>query len=279
MMTRWTQTLGGWTLGILVALALMSCASYPRWHVIDDFEASPTLQGWTNIDAQNETVPYIPNPQISKIYAAEGNRYMLRKPAANGVVGNRKALGFKALPKPIPFGSQATLYARFNVEAFPNNQSFGLSGSPPSDIPVLAYDAFEPMIRVTDKAESDGTRNNGTLMVSTGHKSYARIQTPLTGEDAAPLTPDRWYEVWAVIDNAAAEQGGQSFDLFMKGGEFETQTQVFAGAAFWLRNEAALTHFIAISNTGPTNAPYGNGGVRYDDLYLSDGRNLTMPKR
>ena len=35
------------------------------WLLVDDFETTPTLQGWTNIDVQNDTDPFVPNPQIS----------------------------------------------------------------------------------------------------------------------------------------------------------------------------------------------------------------------
>jgi len=50
------------------------------WFVVDDFEGAPTLQDWTNIDAQNDTDPFVANPQVSVIRAEPGtnNHYMLR---------------------------------------------------------------------------------------------------------------------------------------------------------------------------------------------------------
>ena len=61
------------------------------WLLVDDFESGLELQDWVNIDAQNDTDPHVPSPQISEIRvdANTGNRYMIRKPAADGVVGNR----------------------------------------------------------------------------------------------------------------------------------------------------------------------------------------------
>lgn len=249
------------------------------WLLIDDFEHSLTLKGWTNVDAQNNTRPFVANPQISEIRTESEtfNQYMLRKPAADGVVGNRKAIGFKALPVPIEVGEVATLYTRINVEYFPNNQSFGLSNLAASEIPGKAYDALEPMIRITDKAESDGSKNDGTLMVLNGYKSYAKIINPLTDTAAQPLQPGVWYEIWAVINNAPEEEGGQSYDLYLRGGEFRTQQQVFTGAVFRMKRAQPLTSFMAISNTGSHKAPYGNGGVRYDDIYLSIGEMLATP--
>lgn len=202
---------------------------------------------------------------------------MLRKPAADDVVGNRKALGFMPLPAPIQVGEIYTIYARFNVEYFPNNQSFGLSNVPASEIADQAYDSFEPMIRITDKRESDGYMNDGTLMVLSGDKAYKKIMNPKTGEAAKPLEPGRWYELWCVVNNTPREAGGQRYDLYVRGGEFTTQQRVFGGADFRMQRILPLTTFIVISNTGPREAPYGNGGLRYDDIYMAPGRSLSSP--
>ena len=250
-----------------------------RWLLIDDFESAETLVGWTNIDAQNDTNPHVPNPQISEIRRdpGTGNQFMLRKPAADGIVGNRKAIGFTPLPVAVDVGATYTFYTRISVEYFPNNQSFGLVNVPASDIPVQHYDSFEPMIRITDKPESNGFRNDGTLMVLSGDKTYSKIINPATGEAAEPLQPGEWYELWYVVNNTRRETGGQRYDVYLRGGEFETQQLVFEAADFRMRRTLPLTYFMAISNTGPHDAPYGNGGVRYDDIYMAAGRNLVSP--
>lgn len=277
--------------GLVVASALLLCAacanqstvandnSGPAWLLIDDFESAETLTGWTNIDVQNDTNPHVPNPQVSEIRREPrtGNQFMLRKPAADGVVGNRKAIGFKPLPVPVQVGATYTFYARVNVEYFPNNQSFGLVNIPAADIPMQHYDSFEPMIRITDKPESDGFKNDGTLMVLSGEKAYSKIINPASGKPARPLEPGEWYELWYVVNNARRESGGQRYDIYVRGGEFETQQLVFEGATFRMQRSMPLAYFMAISNTGPHDAPYGNGGVRYDDLYMAPGRNLDSP--
>lgn len=261
------------------ALALAGCGSAgDSWQALDNFQQSETLEGWTNIDVQNETDPFVESPQISERRVEGSNAYMLRKPAADGVIGNRKAIGFKALPAPIAVGETATLYTRIYVDSFPNNHSYGLTNLAAAQIPGGHYNAFEPMIRITDKAESNGDKNDGTLMVLSGeNKAYAKIQNLKTGADAAPLIPGQWYEVWAVINNAPREAGGQRYNLYMRGGEFKDQALVFEGADFRMRRKAPLGYFMAISNTGPARAPYGNGGVRYDDIYLAKGRALSRP--
>ena len=273
---------------ILVLLCCTACTNNATmdssearsgWLLVDDFETGQLRERWTKIDAQNDTDPYVPDPQIAEIRSdpETGNRFMLRKPAADGVVGNRKAIGFMPLPTPVEVGEIYTLYARFNVEYFPNNQSFGLSNVHASEIATQAYDSFEPMIRITDKRESDGYKNDGTLMVLSGNKSYSRIIHPATGKPARPLGTGEWYELWCVVNNAPIEAGGQRYDLYLRGGEFAEQQLVFSGAQFRMKRTLPLMFFMTISNTGPRDDPYGNGGVRYDDIYLAPGRILTTP--
>ena len=271
----------GIILTILMGCEIAPAATKPesRWLLIDNFEPDTALQNWTLFDAQNETDPFIANPQISQIRKEDGinNRYMLRKPAADGIIGNRKALAWKTLPRPVAVGQTATFYTRINVESFPNNHSFGISNQPADQIGVLAYDAFEPMIRITDKAESNGLKNDGTLMVLIGQKKYSKINNPDTGMAASPLTPNQWYELWYVVDNSIRDDGGQTYKLYVRGGEFTQQTLVYENAKFRIGREQALITFMSICNTGPKRSPYGNGGVRYDDIYMAHGENLNSP--
>lgn len=263
----------------------LSVAEGAPWILVDDFESDadsvPSLgtDTWTHVDVQNETKPFVPNPQIAEVRleTETGNNYLLKKPAAEGIVGNRKALGFKALPHEIPVGETYTIYTRINVEYFPNNHSFGLSNLTASEISQQNYNAFEPMIRVTDKVESDGSRNDGTLMVLSGYKTYSKILNPKTNKSADPLKPGTWYELWCVVNNARQDAGGQTYDLHVRGGEFLTQHHVFSDAVFRMKREASLKYFMTISNTGPHDAPYGNGGVKYDDIYMTSGKNLSSP--
>ena len=277
-----------WMANVLACCVAVGCAPTPSdqgeghtpWILVDDFESDLNLTAWTHFDAQNETKPFIPNPQIAevRIEANTANHALLKKSAPDGIVGNRKALGFKTLPHDIPVGETYTIYTRINVESFPNNHSFGLSNLSGPEILEQNYDAFEPMIRITDKAESDGSRNDGTLMVLSGYKTYSKIQNPETGGSAKPLKPGTWYELWYVVNNASQDSGGQTYDLYARGGEFLTQQRVFTDAVFRMNREAPLKFFMTISNTGPHKAPYGNGGVRYDDIYMVPGEQLSTPQ-
>lgn len=277
---------------ILVCLLTIGCApshteeklpieSASPWIFVDDFESDLSLESWDHVDVQNETKPFVPDPQIAEVRAeAEAeNHYLLKKPAADGIIGNRKALGFKALPQEIPVGETYTVYTRINVEYFPNNHSFGLSNLTKAEILKQSYDAFEPMIRITDKAESDGSRNDGTLMVLSGYKTYSKIQNPETGASAKPMKPSTWYELWYVVNNAPQDKGGQTYDLYVRGGEFLSQKHVFSNAVFRMKREVPLKYFMTISNTGSHKNPYGNGGVKYDDIYMTLGINLSSPLR
>ena len=269
---------------VLACCVMLGCTTADNsspWILVDDFESGSGLEprGWTHIDTQNETKPFVPRPQIAEVRkdADADNHYLLKKPAADGIVGNRKALGFKALPHQISVGDTYTVYTRINVEYFPNNHSFGLSNLDEAGIAEHNYNAFEPMIRVTDKAESDGSRNDGTLTVLSGFKKYSKIRNPETDLPAKPLEPGTWYEIWTVVNNAPQDRGGQTYNLYVRGGEFAAQQKVFSDAVFRMKREAALKYFITISNTGPHDKPYGNGGVRYDDIYMTLGENFSSP--
>lgn len=249
------------------------------WIKIDDFERPDAIEQWWRKDTKNNTRPKIENPQITEV-RREGqgpNHYLVKKPAAEGVVGNRTALSYRKLPVAVDVGETYTFYTRFNIEYFPNNHVFGLSNLDPEGINRHDYDALEPSLRVTDKFESDGTKNDGVLMVRKG-KGYAKIHNEQAGRTAEPLQADTWYEVWYVVNNARASEGGQVYDVYLRGGEFPQQRKVFTRADFRMQREHPLAYFLANCNTGPVEAPYGNGGLRYDDLYMAQGVVLTTPR-
>lgn len=268
---------------ILYFVLLSSCSfahSGSAWLLIDDFEQQK-LVGWRNVDTQNDTNPYIPNPQVTEIRERQGNHYLIKKPAAEGVVGNRKALTFKALPKVVEVGQTYTFYIRVLVEHFPNNHVFGLSNLTPKEIINEGYNAFEPTLRVTDKYESNGFKNDGTLMVKIDsddkYRQYSNIQNYQAKRSAEPMQTSFWYQIWFVVNNATQDKGGQTYDVFLQGGEFNNQTLVYKKASFRMKRERPLLYFFANSNTGSHKAPYGNGGLAYDDIYMSEGVNLTYP--
>lgn len=251
----------------------------PKWHMIDNFERPDTWEHWSLEDVQNDTDPRIENPQITEIRSENqgANHYLIKKPAADGIVGNRKALSYKKLPVAVSVGETYTFYARFNVEYFPNNHVFGLSNLSPKEINRQGYNALEPSLRITDKYESDGSKNDGTLMVRKGD-DYAKIFNPQKNRDAMPLQTGVWYEVWYVVNNDKATRGGQHYDVYLRGGdEFPRQQKVYAGADFRMKRELPIIYFFANCNTGPVDTPYGNGGVLYDDLYMAEGTVLEAP--
>lgn len=258
-----------------------SSKSLNKWIVIDTFE-NKDLTGWTKADTKNNTKPFTENPQISELRSGDfegsdkNNQYMIKKPAKDGLVGNRKALTYKALPVTVNVGEIYTFYSRINVEYFPNNHAFGISNQSPQGIEKLGYDAFEPTLRVTDKAESNGLKNDGALMVKTDG-GYSNIQNFAEDRSAKPLTAGEWYEVWYVVNNSVVLDGGQNYDVYVKGGEFAEQTLVFKGAQFRMKRELPLISFLMNCNTGSHKKPYGNGGLRYDDLYMVKGLNLNSP--
>lgn len=248
------------------------------WVMVDDFESTSSLSSWTSVDTKNDTQPFVENPQVTEVRKENnGNHYLIKKPAAEGVVGNRKALTSKPLPLAIPVGDVYTVYTRFQVEYFPNNHVFGLSNLDTAGIEEQGYNALEPSLRITDKAESNGYKNDGTLMVKLG-KGYKKVVNFSKGQVAQPLNEGEWYHAWMVVNNQTIADGGQVYSVYLQGGEFAAQTPVYLNADFRMHREQPLTHVMMNCNTGPKKAPYGNGGVLYDDIFMSSGVNLTYPK-
>ena len=105
-------------------------------------------------------------------------------------------------------------------------------------------------------------------MVKLG-KGYDNIQNYAEQKSAKPLEEDKWYEVWYVVNNSKFSEGGQRYDVYVRGGEFVEQTFVYKDADFRMKRELPLIYFLTNCNTGPEDDPYGNGGIRYDDIYLS----------
>lgn len=270
---------------VLALVALMTMPGIPavaaeagEWLLIDDFEADNPLQHWHLHDTDNQTSPRLERPQVTEIDSEEAsdNHFLRKKPAAEGIVGNRKALSFRSLPVAVEVGETYTFYTRIQVEAFPNNHIFGLTGLDAAGILEHNYDALEPSLRVTDKRESNGFVNDGTLMVTKGG-GYEKIHNSRENRVARPLETGVWYEFWYVVNNARLAEGGQKYDVYARGGEFLSQQEVFTDADFRMSRELPLRSFLTNCNTGPLEAPYGNGGLRYDDLYMARGRLLTTP--
>lgn len=248
-----------------------------RWILIDDFTGLDTPDKWTLADTRNDTDPHVANPQVTEIRTEpDGNQFLLKKPAAEGVIGNRKALSFRKLPHAVEVGETWTFFTRIRVEAFPNNHIFGLSNLSHEGILKHDYNAFEPSIRVTDKAESNGFKNDGTIQVRSGD-GYAYIAGPHGSKKARPLQPGVWYDLWYVVNNSATASGGQVYDIHIRGGEFDEQTLVYSGAQFRMKRELPLIWFLTNSNTGPKKQPYGNGGLGYDDIFMAPGIRLDAP--
>lgn len=267
-------------LSITLLITGISCnQSNSSWIKIDDFESTDPLENWMLVDTRNDTDPRVENPQVTEVREEQNgeNHYLIKKPAAEGVVGNRKALSYRKLSIPVEVGETYTFYVRFKVEYFPNNHVFGLSNLEPEGINKHDYNALEPSLRVTDKYESDGYKNDGTLMVRKG-EGYEKIYNPAEDRIAKPLEEAEWFEVWMVVNNAKLSEGGQTYNVYLKGGnEFPEQQKVYAGADFRMKREQPLIYFLTNCNTGPADKPYGNGGLMYDDLFMAEGVALDSP--
>ena len=102
-----------WIKKILMLGGLSLCVSVAanesnQWLVIDSFELEAQFSRWQLADTRNDTEPFVANPQVTvRQQEADGNFFLLKKPAADGVVGNRKALSYVVLPQSMPLGPQS----------------------------------------------------------------------------------------------------------------------------------------------------------------------------
>lgn len=274
---------------LLLIVTISACSTSPfhthsspneQWLLVDNFEHRE-IKNWNIIDTQNNTKPFVANPQITEIRNEAGNHFLIKKPAKDGLTGNRKAISFTQLPQAVSVGEIYTFYTEILVESFPNNHAFGLSNLDTEGIVKHAYNAFEPTLRVTDKYESNGFKNDGTLMVKIDsddkYRQYSKVQNYRTGKPARPLQTSHWYKIWYVVNNNLVVDGGQTYDVYLQGGEFSEQTLVFRSANFRMKREQPLAYFFATCNTGSHDKPYGNGGLAYDNIYMSKGINLSLP--
>lgn len=265
---------------VLTTSCLAHSKAQPEWLKVNDFESANALESWTKIDTQNQTFPKVENPQVTEVRlnSQTNNHYLLKKPAPEGIVGNRKAISFTKLPKAIDVGETYTFYVRLNVEAFPNNHVFGLTSLGPQGIIEQAYNALEPSLRITDRFDPNiNYKNDGTLLVRKDDW-YDSIYNDKLNRPASPMETNTWYEVWMVVNNQKKADGGQVYDVYIRGGaEFPTQQKVYSKADFRMKREVPILYFSATCNTGSQEQPYGNGGLKYDDLYMAKGVALGSP--
>ena len=121
-------------------------------------------------------------------------------------------------------------------------------------------------------------KNNLVQELNAKDQQIAQIKNEKEDRYARPMEVNTWYDIWSVVNNRKKSEGGQTYDVYVRGGaEFPTQTKVYSGADFRMKRELPIIYFFATCNTGSVEKPYGNGGLRYDDLYMKQGIDLSSP--
>jgi hypothetical protein len=84
---------------------------------------------------------------------------------------------------------------------------------------------------------------------------------------------DTWYETWFVLDSTT-----QTYDAYIKGGDWAEQTQIVTGAAFRKQGTDPQNRFYMRMSTGDIANPKSVDKVLIDDLTVdTTGENLTTP--
>ena len=82
-----------------------------------------------------------------------------------------------------------------------------------------------------------------------------------------------WYETWFVLNSTT-----QTYDVFIKGGDWANQTQIVSGAAFRKQGTDPQNRFYVRMSTGDITNPKSVDKIWLDDLTVdTSGQNLTTP--
>ena len=84
------------------------------------------------------------------------------------------------------------------------------------------------------------------------------------------------YELPAALPELARHFERQ-MDNDMDGISILWETEEETNAVGWPKTMAPEILFNLYKAAGPYATPYGNGGVRYDDIYMAPGRTLSSP--
>lgn len=224
------QTIGG----SLTALALMTAQSHGAFALLDNFEGKAAgavngVDGWTADTADT-------------VFTADPSN------AGNMVLSTTRVTGttsvFKAIPN-IADASTGTIFFRARAGAV---SDFVLGSSDVAN-PAGSWNNYEGYMRFT----SAGGPNNIDVRNGGGF------------DTTGTYTPDAWYNVWLVLDNAA-----DTTTLYIGQGTGDASTAVATGSFRNGTTDPLSTMFIRGNSEG-------NAGF-VDDIYVDiTGANLTNP--
>ncbi|QNN22944.1 hypothetical protein HED60_11925 [Planctomycetales bacterium ZRK34] len=168
--------------------------------------------------------------------------------------GGPSTEAYKTIPT-IANGSIGTVFFQFNADVLTAGSSFGLADT---TISGGIFESYRPQIALNA---------TGDFLVRDGG-SFDTVDQAVSA--------DTWYSIWMVADNSAAN----TYEVYIQGGAFGSQTQLTAGSGaqsvFAFRNDetggADLTNFLFAHGGGTDNA------IVVDNIYVdAAGENLTDP--
>jgi hypothetical protein len=214
------------------------------WAEVRDFE-SGNSEGFDTMPSASGSFSIVNDPREGPV-----NR-VLRLQAH----GSESALTAR-LPIPeIPDDSHGTAFVRFFIPGQDHNINFGLS----AEADASGYGDFETQLR-------------------SAYFEEGKLQVRDEGDfvDAADIQAGTWYSAWYQIHNAEGT-AADSWNLYLKGGEFSNATLIKTGIGFRNGTSESLKSFLWIVSA-ITVDDEGREEIYFDDLFVDVGHaNLTDP--
>ncbi len=164
----------------------------------------------------------------------------------------------RALPTPVTIADTATLFLRFNADPANANNSFGLTTA----VTPGAANFNDFQLQLACRSGAFYVRNGGGFNTGTAY------------------TANKWYDVWAVIHPNGGVGNKGNFDVYMKledGTGATLANQIIAGALYRNASANPLSFFDGLVQ-GAAGTPTLNLTIKLDDIYLTQGENLSIPE-
>lgn len=228
-------------------LSLVMTIATAHGGLIDNFQSYST--GTVTGGATGGTWTALGNADGANIQDESGNKLLTEGATATGANVNT----YRSIPTILQSNTATTVFLRVRPNITTGlNASFGLADIVPADMNAVGH--FEAQFRlvITSGVPALEARNGGV---------FAGL--------VSPLTQGQWYNIWMVVNNST-----DKWDAYVNTGTANATAGDLKLSNIGFRNNAAtndLTIFDVFGGAG------GVLGASMDDLYISNGLDLTNP--
>ena len=257
MMNSKMCTGGDWVVGrrqlalLAILASLVVPAATAQAGLIDNFQTYTTGTVAGGATGTPGTWTALGNADGAQIQDESGNKLLTVGATAVGANVNV----YRSIPAIAASNTATTVFVRVRANVTTGlNASFGLADIVPAD--GNAVSQFEAQFR----------------LIAPGTPATPAIEGRNTGAFVPLITPisvGQWYNVWMVVNNST-----DKWDAYINTGTANATAGDLKFSGLGFRNGAAsnpLTHFVVFGGAG------GVAGESVDDIYISEGLDLTNP--